>query len=94
MLENIKKNYKFNYDEEANKVKITSKFNATEEEINESVASFEKNLEKKILTFLDDFAKLKFYIKSSMNLDEWIGHNNILMEESEYGIRFSRKPED
>ena len=37
MLENIKKNYNFSYDEETNKVKISSKFNVTEEEINESV---------------------------------------------------------
>lgn len=64
MLENIKKNYNFSYDEETNKVKISSKFNVTEEEINESVQSFEKSLEKKILLFLDDFSKLKFYIKS------------------------------
>lgn len=31
LLANIKKNYEFNYDEEADKVKITSKFNVSED---------------------------------------------------------------
>ena len=63
MLANVKKNYEFNYDSENDKVKISSKFNVTEDQINESVQTFEKSLEKKILNFLDDFQKLKFYIK-------------------------------
>ena len=31
LLANIKKNYEFNYDEESDKVKITSKFNVSED---------------------------------------------------------------
>lgn len=29
-----------------------------------------------------------------MSSEDWICHNNILIEDSEFGVRFSRKPED
>lgn len=29
-----------------------------------------------------------------MCIEDWICHNNLLIEDSEYGVRFSRKPED
>lgn len=37
MLQNVKKNYHFNYNEETSKIEISSKFNVPEEDINESV---------------------------------------------------------
>lgn len=37
MLKNVKKNYNFVFNKETNKVEIASKFNVSEEEINESV---------------------------------------------------------
>lgn len=29
-----------------------------------------------------------------MSAEDWICHNNILIEDSEFGVRFSRKPGD
>lgn len=63
ILDNVKKNFNFEFNEEENKVDISSKFNVPEENINESIEAFEKSLQKKVLNFLDDFSKLKFYIK-------------------------------
>lgn len=94
MLQNIKKNYHFNFNSETNKVEISSKFNVPEDSINDSVQNFEKNLEKKILNFLDDFQKLKFYIKGAMTMDQFSGHDNVQLTEVENGIQFKRKPED
>jgi len=37
MLKNVKKNYNFVFNNETNKVEISSKFNVSEEEINDSV---------------------------------------------------------
>ncbi len=69
MLMNVKKNFNLNFNEEENRVVVTSKFDVTEEEVNESVGSFEKQLEKKILTFIDQFSQLKFYVKGSLNAE-------------------------
>ncbi len=93
-LPEIKKNFNFDFNEESKKIDITSKFNATEEEINESVTTFEKSLEKKILVFLDEFSKLKFYIKGQMSCEDWIGHQNLEITDVSEGVHFSRKPED
>ena len=94
VLDNIKKNFNFDFDEESEKINVSSKFNATEEQITESVGVFEKNLEKKILNFLDEFSKLKFAIKGNLSADDWICHNNIEIEEIPEGLHFQRKPED
>ena len=94
VLENVKKNFNFEFDDANNKINVSSKFNATEEEITESVELFEKNLEKKILHFLDEFSKLKFAIKGSISSDDFIAHNNLIIEDTPDGIYFKRKPED
>lgn len=94
MLRNVKKNYNFNFNEESKKVEISSKFNVTEEEINDSVQGFEKQVEKKILNFLDEFQKIKFYIKGEQRVEDFVGHANIELAEAENGIRLSRKTGD
>lgn len=94
VLENIKKNYNFEYNEETSKINVSSKFNATSEQITESVSVFEKNLEKKLLNFLDEFSKLKFSIKGNLSSDDWISHSNIKITEIPEGLHFERKPED
>lgn len=93
-LKNVKKNYNFNFNKETNKVEISSKFNVGEQEINDAIGSFEKNLEKKILDFLDEFQKLKFFIKGTLNIEDFVGHPNIELSQAELGIQFKRKPED
>lgn len=75
-------------------IEISSKFNVAEEKISESIESFEKSLEKKVIKFLDDFSKLKFYIKGEMRLEDFQGHANIEITENELGIQLKRKPDD
>ena len=64
----------------------------SEEQIEESIGAFEKTLEKKILSFLDDFSKVKFFIKGTMSIEDWTCHNNIEMTETDEGIQIKRKP--
>merc|ERR1711976_754381 len=94
MLANVKKNFNFEYDEETKKINISSKFNVEEEKLTESVTSFENLLEKKILNFLDDFSKLKFSIKGSLSVEDFIFHNALSLEDTPEGIYFKRKPEN
>jgi hypothetical protein len=93
-LAEAKKNFKFEYNPETQTINVISKFNAPEEEINKSVVTFEKTLEKKILHFLDEFTKLKFYIKGNLNSDLFFGHANIKIEDADQGVQFSRNQGD
>lgn len=91
ILNNIKKNFNFEYDQETELINISSKFNATEEQITESLTHFEKDLEKKVLNFLDEFSKLNFRIKNTqIDAEDWIGHNYIDIEQDTNGVRFKR----
>ena len=95
VLQNVKKNFNFEFDQDTNLINISSKFNATEEQVDESLTAFEKDLEKKLLSFLDNFSKLKFTIRNNnMSADDWIGHANLAIEDIPEGVHFERKPED
>lgn len=95
VLINVKKNFNFEYDTDSKLINISSKFNATEEQVMESLTHFEKDLEKKLLNFLDQFSKLKFTIRNNnMSADDWIGHTNIQIEDTPQGLHFERKTED
>lgn len=43
---------------------------------------------------MDEFSKLKFYIKGELRIEDFTGHSNIELVENELGIQFKRKPED
>jgi hypothetical protein len=95
ILSNVKKNFNFEYDKESHLINISSKFNATEEQINDSLTHFEKDLEKKLLNFLDQFSKLKFTVRNTSILsDDWIGHTNIEISDIPEGVHFKRKEGD
>ena len=91
VLGNVKKNFNFEFDQDTNLINITSKFDATEEQVMESLTHFEKDLEKKVLNFLDEFSKLNFRIKNTqMDAEDWIGHNYIDIEQNPEGVHFKR----
>jgi hypothetical protein len=95
ILPDVKKNFNFEIDKENTLIKISSKFNATEEQLNDSFSHFEKEVEKKILAFIDDFSKLKFVVRKGGCLaDDWMHHENIQIEDVPEGVHFKRKEEN
>jgi len=94
VLENVKKNFKVEYDQIGDRILISSKFDTDNETLEQSYKLFEKNVEKKILSFIKDFEKLKFGIKGKVNVDDWVKHNNIVIEDDPNGLLFTRGPND
>ena len=90
VLENIKKNFNIEYEEATEKIVVTSKFDVTEEEIEDSIQSFQAKLEKQILNFTQEFDKLKLSIKGSLNAEDWISHANIGIENEDGGVLLKR----
>lgn len=94
VLENVKKNYKVEYDQAGDRILISSKFDVENDVLEQSYKSFEKNVEKKVLNFIKDFEKLKFSVKGKLNADDWIKHKNIEIEDDSNGLLFKRGTED
>ena len=94
ILSNVKKNFKINFNKDEKMIEVESKFNVEQEAITESLEVFEKQVEKKVQKFLDDFAKLKFYIKGAFSNELWIGHKNVVRCDTADGVLFKRDPND
>lgn len=86
VLKNVKKNFNFEHNPETNMIEVSSRFNVTEDKIDESIGQFEKTLESKVIKFLDDFSKLKFYIKGEIRAEQFVGHDNVEVTDNELGV--------
>lgn len=94
VLENVKKNFNVEYDQAGDRIRISSKFDMENDKLEQSYRGFEKSLEAKILKFIKDFEKIKFSVKGKINSEDWIMHKNILIEDDNGQLAFSRAKED
>ena len=51
-------------------------------------------MEKKILNFIDDFNKVKFYISGNLDPSEFLAHKNLVLKNVDGRLKISRTPND
>ena len=84
----IKRNSEISIGSDLSTISIRSKFKVTESNILEIITDFEKEAESQIGKFLSGFEKIRFAEMPKMKLEDWFGHESILISESAKGISF------
>ena len=90
----MKNQYNIEYDKEADKITMVSKLSAEEETIEKSIAAFEKMIGREMDEAKKHSQRIKFVITGSLDASLFVGHPNILAEQDQVGVRFSRLPGD
>lgn len=94
VIENLRGSFNVDYDAAHDRILLSSKLDSSNKQLNASMKHFEENLHNRIQSYVRSFEKLQFSVRGKLDVERWIKHQNILVEDKGGQLLISRASED